>query len=531
MLREYQVHDLAYYIANERCLNLSDPGTGKTPSVCAYLYWMWSYQQERSVWVMPTSLLEKNRDELLRFSSFQPSDVTIVQGRTDNQTLIEVVQMAAAGRLSMTLKEQKVRPGRPAKLVPRFIVEPEKAGKKPTPISAEAVEKARKKALVAVPEEPGPVPITQAGVQALEQKLIDPFHGSDAKAFLMGFDTFAEQWPHLLERYPNINLVAVDELHMGFSTAKSKRTESWFRSMKKIDRFVGMTGTLIDGRYSSAYPAIHVIEPRYYGSEANFIATHAELDFYGNIIGWQKPEKIRAILAKHSVRHTFEEVYGPEAKIIIPEPVSMSPKQAKMYEVLHEKALIELEDSFVDAGAPGVFAIRARQILAHPEVFECDEPTGKDEWLEIKYADPGPAVVFACFKPEQERLQRLAAKSGRRAGLMNGDTSPKERERLSQMFQAGDLDTMICSQKVAAVGFNWHHTEWMTFTSIDYQDSSFFQAYRRAIRGKRGKALRIYVPQYRDSIDYRIFEIVERKSREAAAVDPTREVFSLAANE
>lgn len=522
MLRDYQVRDLAYYIANERCLNLSDPGTGKTPSVCAYTYWMWNYQGQRTIWVMPTSLLEKNRDELLRFSNFQPVDIAIIQGRTDNQTLIEVVKTAAAGRLSMVLKERKDK-----QPTVQYVVIPEKAGKKPTPISADAVGKAGKKALLTIPKAPGPVPATQAGRDALERRLIDPFHGSDAKVFLMGFDTFADQWPHLVERYPDINLIAVDEFHMGFSTAKSRRTESWFRSMKKIDRFVGMTGTLIDGRYSSAYPAIHVIEPRYYGNEANFIATHADLDFYGNIIGWQNPEKIKAILAKHSVRHTFEEVYGPEAKIIIPEPVNMSPKQAKMYGVLHEKALIELEDSFVDAGAPGVFAIRARQILAHPEVFECDEPTGKDEWLEIKYADPGPAVVFACFKPEQERLQRLAAKCGRRAGLMNGDTSPKERERLSQMFQAGDLDTMVCSQKVAAVGFNWHHTEWMAFTSIDYQDSSFFQAYRRAIRGKRGKALRIYVPQYRDSIDYRIFEIVERKSREAAAIDPTREVFSL----
>jgi hypothetical protein len=58
-------------------------------------------------------------------------------------------------------------------------------------------------------------------------------------------------------------------------------------------------------------------------------------------------------------------------------------------------------------------------------------------------------------------------------------------------------------------------------------DDSFVQAYRRGIRGARTSALLIYVLEYRDSIDQRIMQIIEQKSREAHKVDPTKEIFKL----
>jgi hypothetical protein len=79
-LRDYQVADLCYYMKNPRCLNLSDPGTGKTPSVVVCQWWLWSEHQCGTAFVMPLSLLKKNRDEILRFTHFKPDEVTIVTG-------------------------------------------------------------------------------------------------------------------------------------------------------------------------------------------------------------------------------------------------------------------------------------------------------------------------------------------------------------------------------------------------------------------------------------------------------------------
>lgn len=442
MLRDYQVQDVAFHITQRRSLNLSDPGTGKTPTACVFSFWCWHEQNQQSVWVQPLSLAEKNAAELLRFTNFTEDDLVIVEGTPP--------------------KRQKL-------------------------------------------------------------------YQRDAKVWLIGADMWGKEWPILMEFQPRLRAMVADEIHMYWKSAESARAQGWFRSMKKMDRFLGLTGTLIDGAYATAYPAIHVIEPRYYGTLQGFKTWHAVYDVEGNITGWKNPERLAAILNRHSVRHSFEEVYGKEAKVIQTQVVRMTPGQAAMYKQLHDKAMIELEDRYVDAGLPGVFALRARQVLAHPEVFECkDTLTGKDEALQHHIAEGGSLVVFSCFIPEQERIVRLGESLGRKVGLLNGTVPPGHaRQRIDLAFQSGELDMLVCSPQVASVGFNWGCADKFTFASLDYQDSSFFQAYRRGLRGKREKPLLIRVLQYADSIDARVFEIIRRKSREANAVDPSREVYRL----
>lgn len=207
------------------------------------------------------------------------------------------------------------------------------------------------------------------------------------------------------------NLVA-DELHLYWSTNKSQRVQSWYRAMRKIPRFVGMTGTLISGRLDSAYPTIHVIEPRYYAGFQDFMNRHALTDDYGTVLGWHDTKRIAEIIGRHAIRRSFADVYGPEAKVIITETCPMSPKQREAYEEFEAKAIIELENEFLDAPTGGVFALRCRQIMAHPETWDLTkgEPTGKDDLLDIhlaNHANTGePLVIYACFVPEQERIVR-----------------------------------------------------------------------------------------------------------------------------
>ena len=71
---------------------------------------------------------------------------------------------------------------------------------------------------------------------------------------------------------------------MGYGGSTSKRTHNMIRAMAKVDKYLAMTGTLIDGKLSSAYPSIHVINPLYYGSYEGFMMEHAITDDYGNVV-------------------------------------------------------------------------------------------------------------------------------------------------------------------------------------------------------------------------------------------------------
>ena len=451
-LRDYQVVDLSFYMQHSRCLNLSEPATGKTPSVCVYAYHLWESLKEKSVWAQPPSLLKKNYQELLDFTPFTEDDIVIVDGT----------------------KQQRL-------------------------------------------------------------KLIEQ---NKFKIFLMGFQCYSDNWEHILKSQPRINALLVDEVHMGYGGSTSKRTKEMCISMSKIDKYLGMTGTLIDGKLSSAYPSIHVINPLYYGCYESFMMEHAITDDYGNTVAWQNPEKIKNILGRHAIRHTFTEVYGKEAKVLVPEKIQMVPKQLEAYEEFEEQALLELENDWLDGTIPAVFAIRCRQIMAHPhtmDILKDNELTGKDERLMVHLEDHKqsgkPLVIFASLVPEQERIANMCRRMGFKIGLINGKVSAKNRAQIDNDFCDGEIQILVGSPATSAVGFNWGFVDTIIFVSMDYKDSNFVQGYRRAIRGIRDKPLLIYILQYESAVEDRILEIIETKSRLSNQVDESKEVFNLRTKE
>lgn len=445
-LRTTQLADMAWAMAHKRIGLLHDPGVGKTPPVCVLLYWHWT-EGRRSVWVMPKQLIDKNVDELLRFSHFTPADVVVVDG---------------------------------------------------------------------------------------SRKQVEAAIRSNAKVFLMGFDRWKLSWRQLLEAHPDIGVLAGDEWHMGYSTHDSARTQELYEAMRYIEGLIAMTGTIIKGRLTSAYPLIHLIEPRYYVGYEDFERQHEVIGPDGKRAGWTNHGKLAQIFAKHCLRRTFESEYGPEAKVIVPERVAMAPKQRAAYEEFEAKAILELENAFLTAGHGGVFALRCRQIMAHPETFGLaeGEKTGKDQLLDVhlsNHANDGtPFGIFGAFVPEQERIYELCKAKGFRVGLMNGTTKQAERNRIDIGFRKGQVDIIVGSPQVATVGYNWDHCDHVAFASTDYGDDTFYQAYRRFIRGVRTKPLLISVLEYAKSIDQRIFRIIEQKSSDANRIDG-REVYRLGA--
>lgn len=365
------------------------------------------------------------------------------------------------------------------------------------------------------------------GPPAKREKLM----ASDGKVFLMGFDCFAKNWERLVELHPDITTFVGDEWHLGFKGPNSKRTQSLYRFMDRSQRLGAMTGTIIDGRLDAAYSLIHAAMPEAYGGYEGFMASHAFEDEFGKVVDWINLKKVSQIFGKIAVRHTFEEAYGPEAKVIIKETVDMTAAQREAYDEFEETALLELEDSWLDGTLPGVNLIRCRQIMEHPWEFgpplDTIEKTGKEEALEIHLehhvATKKPLVIFCALRPSVEHIAEICRRYQMRVGVIHGGVPEKRRFEIDEQFQRGELDVVVATAATAGVGYNWPHVDHIVFMSLDYMDSNFVQAYRRAIRGKRDKPVLIRVMEYRDSMDQKIFAIVERKSALANAVDSTKE--------
>jgi len=359
-------------------------------------------------------------------------------------------------------------------------------------------------------------------------------NNSRAKVFLMGFKRFSDDWRGLKTLQPELGAVVVDEIHMGFKSHDSQRTKELFKCMNGCEYFLAMSGTLIDGRLDSCFPTIKIIEPRYYASHGSFMAQHAIKDEYGTVLDWHNHGKIGRILKRHGVRRTFEQEYGKEDPVIQNEICEMHPKQREAYKEFEEAAILELEDGYLEGFNQGVAVIRCRQIMAHPETFGILKPgetTGKDESLIVHLEDHKarnePFLIFSVLIPEQQRIFELCKKMGFNVGLYNSTVSTAQRDIYNQQFIDRKLDGIVGSPQTMAVGLNWPFVNHVIFASLGYQNSDFVQGYKRAIRGKRETPLRVTVLEYENSIDQRIFQIVNKKSLNAHKIDETNQRLTL----
>lgn len=374
---------------------------------------------------------------------------------------------------------------------------------------------------------------------------------SPGKVFIMTFARWRKSWRKLLQQQGygkgGINCVSGDETQLGWKGASSQTIGNLNQAMCYIERFVPMTGTLIAGRLDSAYPVINIIEPNYYSGHEHFLATHAIQDEWGKVLAWTNHDKLSKIILRHATSRSFEEVHGKESKVVQIELCDMAPKQRAKYDEFEKTDLLELEDRWLDASnAPGVGAIRCRQIMAHPECVRLPiahddkgkpiewkeynltdgEPTGKDDQLLLHLEDHKrtgkPLVIFGTLIPELDRIGKLCRDAGLTTGVVHSRISDADCDRYLARFEAQQLQVLVVSPTKAGAGLNWPFLDHMIFASMDYQDDHFLQAYRRAMRGKRSCPLRITILQYRDSMDQPIMAIVVRKSKDASLVDPKK---------
>lgn len=362
------------------------------------------------------------------------------------------------------------------------------------------------------------------------------FLNKSAKVFLMGFTAFSNNWGRLRELYPNLKHLCGDEWHLGFTThgepdfrnpgkfIGAKRTYDLYRFMQHGGHLLPMTGTLINGRLNSAYPALSLIDPLVYPSYNNFMQWHAMLDDWGKPFMWKNHERLQSIIDQHSVRVTYEEAYGSEKRDIVVEPCSMSKKQYKAYKDIEYRSITELDDGFLETANEGVATQRCFEIMQSPEKFGLsqDPVDGKDAHilvhLETAKETGKPLVIFEKVISAHSRIAELAKKLGLTTAIINGDPSI-DKGRIDYEFRNGNIQVLICSPIVAGVGFNWAHVDHVIFASLEWQDTTFIQNYRRFLRGDRKTPVLITVLFYRGGLDIKIARKIRAKSQDRCRIE------------
>lgn len=341
------------------------------------------------------------------------------------------------------------------------------------------------------------------------------------KVYLTGAATFAKEWREFDDQ---VHSIVIDEAHSLYGSHESFRTQSMYASSRRFKRFLFMTGTPVAGRYDSAYPMIAVIQPRFYCNVNSFRNYHGVYNCYHQVVSWRNGEKLKEVLKR--ISSGLEDPFaGRECEThIITEKCNFDPKMQAAYKDMEEDALVELEDSYLDARGEGaVKQMRCRQILSCPEAVDVKvDSYGKDELLKLHIEnaiiEKERIVVFSVFVAEQERIKKLCDEMGVRSAIMNGSTSSERRGLLDEKFRNNELDVMIASPKVAGLGMNWEFAHSAIFCSLGFDNSEFKQACARLDRSTRTRPVLIYILTYGTRVEKRVMQIILRKDAEMKKV-------------
>ena len=79
-LRQYQKELLAYHLKNDRSIDTSAPGCGKTPILAMWMKMRYQINGCKSIFTMPSSILLKNQEEVMNWTSWSEDEVVICNG-------------------------------------------------------------------------------------------------------------------------------------------------------------------------------------------------------------------------------------------------------------------------------------------------------------------------------------------------------------------------------------------------------------------------------------------------------------------
>lgn len=309
-------------------------------------------------------------------------------------------------------------------------------------------------------------------------------------------------------------LITFDEAHK----IGAPDTTQYSNLMKlDADFKVAATGTLIVNSPLSAYPSLKFTNNDS-ATLTNFKSQYLTYGGFGGkqVTGSKNLEVLREEITNCSIRRTLYDVRAdiPELTIDV-EYLEMEEDQQKFYEAIKEG--VKEEADKIDLKASNLLALttRLRQATACPSVLttqtiESVKVNRAFEYIQEICSQGEKVVVFSVFK---EPLNQLAAKlDGFRYSLNTGDTPDAAAFQNMNRFQDDPSEQVfLATGQKCGTGFTLNSSMYLIFIDTPYTFSLFEQCYQRVHRINNTRPAFIKVLTCSETIDERVWQIVETK--------------------
>jgi SNF2 family DNA or RNA helicase len=330
------------------------------------------------------------------------------------------------------------------------------------------------------------------------------------------------------------NTVIVDEYHKsGLGNEKT----AFFKAIKKLKykRFYPLSGTPIGGKPIRLWPALNVLDPVTFSSKWNWAGKWLDIE-----PGWGNSKKIGGI--KHYLEDAFYEGIKPYVirrtkaevrkelppKIFVPVWCTMTPAQAKRYQIMAEETEIRIDEEHLSASNVLALYTRLKQFAA----TKCDIRTKGDtvevnptfdsgklpqlmERLEERGISKEPegdtrvliGTQFKKFAYLMKEYIEVQTEGNVRAEVISGDTKNADRLKWAGPtgeFEKGDLRVLILVVGAGDVALNLDRAESVHMMDETWNPDNTTQL---TDRGHRFTGLTVYMYRTRGTIEEYIQQI------------------------
>lgn len=310
-----------------------------------------------------------------------------------------------------------------------------------------------------------------------------------------------------------IELVAIDEIHK--CKSPSSQQAKGILNLCAKDK-IAMTGTPLMNSPLDVYIIL-----RWLGYERHsffaFKKHHCVMGGYGGyeIIGYKYMDEIEDILKTMMLRRLKDDVLDLPEKLYVDEFVDMTAKQAQIYKEV-TMAIMANIDQIKMANNPLSELIRMRQATGYTGILsstiqESAKLDRMEEIIEEATSNNKKVVIFSNWTQMTHAVEdRLRGKY--KTAIITGETDDTSRQKMVEAFQNDDNCKVIVGT-IGAMGTGLTLTAGtvMIFLDHPWNRALYDQAVDRCHRIGQKNQLTVYNMMCKDTIDERIWQLVQKK--------------------
>lgn len=314
-----------------------------------------------------------------------------------------------------------------------------------------------------------------------------------------------EDHSHILKQ--GFDLIIIDEAHY-VSNGKAKRTKLVNHLTTKIDRLWLLSGTPMTSRPMNYYNLLKLVGSRVAENWIHFVRRYCDgkqiFRGYRKIwltYGATNLDELRDKTQDKVLRRLKEDVLDLPDKIITPIQMNLTSREYK-------REMGEYQDWKRENKTKGL-SIQLAKLMTVRQIIAMEKVKETEQLIEQAINQDKKVIVFTNFT---DPLLAIHEKYKKNSVILNGTMKKEDRQKSVDRFQTDDnIKVFIGNIKAAGVGITLTAAEVVIFNDLSFVPSDMSQAEDRAFRIGQKKSVSCIYPIYENTIERKIFNIVNNK--------------------